>query len=93
MQTELLITNMNSGQIYKARISSLACEQSVINMVNDHRCLLLEARRRKLNDIERQRMEHLNELLLSDFLEDFEEVGVINSPFEEFSENTTQLYF
>jgi hypothetical protein len=84
---------MNSGQIYKARISSLACEQSVINMVNEHRCLLLEARRRKLNDIERQRMEHLNELLLSDFLEDFEEVGVINSPFEEFSENTTQLYF
>jgi hypothetical protein len=93
MQTDLLITNMNSGQIYKARISSLACEQSVINMVNEHRCLLLEARRRKLNDIERQRMEHLNELLLSDFLEDFEEVGVINSPFEEFSENTTQLYF
>jgi hypothetical protein len=93
MQTDLLITNMNSGQIYKARISSLACEQSVINMVDEHRCLLLEARRRKLNDIERQRMEHLNELLLSDFLEDFEEVGVINSPFEEFSENTTQLYF
>ena len=93
MQTDLLITNMNSGQIYKARISSLACEQSVINMVDEHRCLLLEARRRKLNDIERQRMEHLNELLLSDFLEDFEEVGVSNSPFEEFSENTTQLYF
>lgn len=93
MQTELLITNMNSGQIYKARISSLACEQSVINMVNEHRCLLLELRRRKLGDAERQRMEHLNELLVSDFLEDFEEVGVINSPFEELQTNATILSF
>ena len=93
MKTELLITNMNSGQIYKARISSLACEQSVIDIVNEHRCLLLEARRRKLNDVERQRMEHLNELLLSDFLEDFEEVGAVNSPFEELQGNTTILSF
>ena len=93
MKTELLITNMNSGQIYKARISSLACKQSVIDIVNEHRCLLLEARRRKLNDIERQRMEHLNELLLSDFLEDFEEVGAVNSPFEELQDNTTILSF
>ena len=93
MKTELLITNMNSGQIYKARISSLACEQSVINMVNEHRCLLLEMRRRKLNDIERQRMEHLNELFVSDFLEDFEEVGAINSPFGELQSNATILSF
>ena len=57
MQTDLLITNMNSGQIYKARISSLACEQSVIDIVNEHRCLLLELRRRKLGDAERQRMD------------------------------------
>lgn len=72
---------MNDGKLYDATISSMACKESVINMINEHRLLIHKQRARRLTEKDLKRMSELNDFLLLDCLEDLEEVGVLKSPF------------
>lgn len=87
------ITNMNDGKLYDATISSMACKESVINMINEHRLLIHKQRARRLTEKDLKRMSELNDFLLLDCLEDLEEVGVLKSPFGKIQKNTTILTF
>ena len=92
MNKNIYITNAHDGIIYQATPCEMVENKDVISMVNEHRLLLIKLRNRRINEVEFKRLGELEEFLLSDCLEDFEEVGVQKNPFYNTEENTTMLY-
>lgn len=89
----ITIINEHDGRVCKGIISSMACNESVKSMVNEHRLLNHKKRHGNLSEIEMSRMQELETFLLSDCFDDFIELGIAVNPFEELPENTTQLCF
>ncbi len=89
----ITIINAHDGRVCEGVISSMACEESVKAMVNEHRLLKHKKRHGKLSEVEALRMQELSDFLLSDCFDDFIELGVATNPFGELPEDTTQLFF
>lgn len=89
----ITIINAHDGRVCEGVISTMACEESVKAMVNEHRLLTQKKRHGKLSEVEMSRMQELETFLLSDCFDDFIELGIAASPFGELQEDTTQLYF
>jgi len=88
----ITIINEHDGRVCEGVISTMACEESVKAMINEHRLLVHKKRNGKLSEVEMSRMSELSKFLPEVF-DDFIELGIAVNPFEDLPEDTTQLHF
>lgn len=77
------IVDIDTGELFNAKICNMAGNENVLSMLKEMRLLIEQQRHGRLNELQLKRFGELNEMLKSDFLEDFQETGYFISTFDD----------
>jgi len=83
--------DINTGELFNATISDMAGNENVLSMLKEMQLLKNQMRHGKLNELQLRRFGELNDILKSDYLEDFETQGNFISTFDDIPEDVFPL--